>query len=97
VADQVIARTDGNPCFVSGLVRLLVAEGVVAQPGATSWSSVPTGVRDVVRQRLVQVDPEVAGSPGRRRSPDGRSTWPSWRQRRGWRSTPRWSTSSRCS
>ena len=64
VADQIIARTDGNPFFVTELVRLLVAEGVVAQLGATSWSSVPTGVRDVVRQRLAQVEPEVARVAG---------------------------------
>jgi len=63
-ADQIIARTDGNPFFVTELVRLLVAEGVLDRPGATSWSSVPTGVRDVVRQRLAQVEPEVARLAG---------------------------------
>jgi predicted ATPase len=64
VAERIIARTDGNPFFVTELVRLLVAEGVVAQPGAASWSSVPTGVRDVVRQRLAQAEPEVARVAG---------------------------------
>lgn len=57
IADRIIERTGGNPFFVTELVRLLVAEGVLAQPHAESWASVPTGVRDVVRQRLAQVDP----------------------------------------
>ena len=60
VADQIMARTGGNPFFVTELVRLLVTDGVLAQPGAQSWSSVPSGVRDVVRHRLAHVEPEVA-------------------------------------
>jgi DNA-binding SARP family transcriptional activator len=63
-AERIIRRTGGNPFFVTELVRLLVAEGVISDPGATSWSSVPTGVRDVVRQRLAQVEPEVARLAG---------------------------------
>jgi hypothetical protein len=96
VADQIIARTDGNPFFVTELVRLLVAEGVLAQPDATSWSSVPTGVLDVVRHRLAQVEPEVARVVGRRRSRAGSSTWPSSRRPPVSRWTTRSSTSSRC-
>ncbi len=61
---RIIARTDGNPFYVTELVRLLVTEGVLAQPEATSWGSVPTGVRDVVRQRLRQVDAESARVAG---------------------------------
>ncbi len=65
VADRIIERTGGNPFFVTELVRLLVAEGVLNDPDARSWGSVPTGVRDVVRQRLTQLDADsvkVAGT-----------------------------------
>ncbi|GAA1928977.1 BTAD domain-containing putative transcriptional regulator [Nocardioides marmoribigeumensis] len=64
VADRIIERTGGNPFFVTELVRLLVAEGVLNDPSARSWDSVPTGVRDVVRHRLAQVDPPAAAVAG---------------------------------
>ncbi len=64
VTDRIIERTGGNPFFVTELVRLLVAEGVLNDPDARSWGSVPTGVRDVVRQRLAQVDTDSARVAG---------------------------------
>ena len=63
-ADRIIERTGGNPFFITELVRLLVAEGVLNDPSAGSWRSVPTGVRDVVRQRLSQVDDGAATVAG---------------------------------
>ncbi|MGC4807822.1 BTAD domain-containing putative transcriptional regulator [Micromonospora sp. DT233] len=42
-------RADGNPFFVRELARLLAEEGDAAS------SSVPTGVRDVIRHRLAQL------------------------------------------
>jgi hypothetical protein len=69
VADQIIARTDGNPFFVTELVRLLVAEGVVAQPGATSWSSVPDRR---ARRRAPAARPGRARGRPRRRDGGGR-------------------------
>jgi hypothetical protein len=55
VATELVARTDGNPFFVTEMARLLAAEGALTRPGAPGWRSVPGGVRDVVRQRLAQL------------------------------------------
>lgn len=60
MADRLVARTDGNPFYVTELVRLLVAEGSLADPDAPAWRAVPTGVREVVRHRLAQLEPEAA-------------------------------------
>lgn len=51
VADELVRRTDGNPFYVTELVRLLVSEGALVDLSAEAWRAVPTGVRDVVRQR----------------------------------------------
>ncbi|WP_243057980.1 AfsR/SARP family transcriptional regulator [Nocardioides sp. SR21] len=51
VAGELVRRTDGNPFFVSELVRLLVREGSLLDLAAEAWRAVPGGVRDVVRQR----------------------------------------------
>ncbi|MGY1618755.1 BTAD domain-containing putative transcriptional regulator [Geodermatophilus sp. SYSU D00691] len=60
VAAELVARTSGNPFFVTEVVRLLAAEGALSRPDAPAWRSVPRGVRDVVRQRLAQTPPATA-------------------------------------
>jgi class 3 adenylate cyclase len=49
-------ETEGNPFFVSEIVRLLASEGRLEQPSAGSWSiSIPQSVREVVGRRLDQL------------------------------------------
>ncbi len=48
-------RTDGNPLFVRELTKLLVAEGRTA-----ARTSVPAGVRDVLRRRVERLPGPVA-------------------------------------
>jgi DNA-binding SARP family transcriptional activator len=55
VAAELATRTDGNPFYVTELVRLLVRDGALGSVEAPAWRSVPGGVRDVVRQRLAQL------------------------------------------
>jgi tetratricopeptide (TPR) repeat protein len=52
--DAVHRETEGNPFFVTEVVRLLVAEGRLERaPVERSWSvSIPESVRDVVGRRL---------------------------------------------
>lgn len=59
VATALVGRTDGNPFYLTELVRFLVGEGALGDPAAPAWSRVPGGVRDVVRQRSRQL-PDVA-------------------------------------
>lgn len=59
VATALVGRTDGNPFYLTELVRFLVGEGALGDPDAPAWSRVPGGVRDVVRQRSRQL-PDVA-------------------------------------
>jgi len=50
---QVIrARTDGNPFFVTELIKLLVSEQSLEDPSSVVTDQVPAGVRDVIRRRL---------------------------------------------
>jgi DNA-binding SARP family transcriptional activator/tetratricopeptide (TPR) repeat protein len=60
VARRLTERTDGNPFFVTELVRVLVTEGALSSSGSPAWETVPTGVRDVVRHRLETLDPTTA-------------------------------------
>ncbi|MGY1773280.1 BTAD domain-containing putative transcriptional regulator [Blastococcus sp. SYSU D00813] len=60
VARELVARTNGNPFFVSEVVRLLAAEDALTDPHAPAWRTVPRGVRDVVRQRLAELPPATA-------------------------------------
>ncbi|WP_336923437.1 BTAD domain-containing putative transcriptional regulator [Aquipuribacter sp. SD81] len=60
-AEALVARTGGNPLYVTELVRLLGAEGALARPGSEAWQRVPRGVLDVVRQRLAQLDAPAPG------------------------------------
>ena len=55
VAEELVRRTDGNPFYLTELVRLLVSEGALDDPSAPAWQAVPGGVRDVVRQRSRQL------------------------------------------
>jgi class 3 adenylate cyclase len=49
-------ETEGNPFFVSEIVRLLASEGRLEQPASGSWSiSIPQSVREVVGRRLDQL------------------------------------------
>ena len=53
------STTEGNPLFVSELVRLLEAEGGLELPeDAAPQVRVPPGVRDVIRSRLGRLPPE---------------------------------------
>jgi len=55
VAEELTNRTDGNPFYLTELVRFLVSEGALGDPGADAWRAVPGGVRHVVRQRSRQL------------------------------------------
>jgi class 3 adenylate cyclase/Flp pilus assembly protein TadD len=55
LAEEVHARTEGNPFFVSEVVRLLVSEGQLsegARPVSAARIAIPQGVREVVGRRL---------------------------------------------
>jgi predicted ATPase len=61
VVAELVERTEGNPFYLTELVRLLVSEGALSDPRATAWRTVPHGVRDVVRQRLASVSGDTVG------------------------------------
>jgi len=54
---DVHQQTEGNPFFISEVVRLLEAEGYFTQPDGKSVPTivVPQGVRDTIRRRLVRM------------------------------------------
>jgi len=54
VVDTVYAHTDGNPYFMTELVRLLVSQGGLEEAGAAGSQGlrIPEGVREVIGQRL---------------------------------------------
>jgi len=54
VVDTVYAHTDGNPYFMTELVRLLMSQGELVESGATTSQGlrIPEGVREVIGQRL---------------------------------------------
>ena len=54
LVDEVHDRTEGNPFFVTELVRLLQSEGMLGADHRAGElrSRVPAGVRDVIRRRL---------------------------------------------
>ena len=61
LAEAVHTQTEGNPLFVTEVVRLLVQEGELTQESGTrdSWTvRIPEGVREVIGRRLNRV-PEV--------------------------------------
>lgn len=59
LVDTVQRETEGNPFFVSEVLRLLVTEGRLGRmPGASSLShGIPESVRDVVGRRLDRLSP----------------------------------------
>lgn len=53
VVEAIRARTEGNPFFVSELIRLLESRGQLADAGTEAVrDTIPAGVRDVIRLRL---------------------------------------------
>ena len=87
-AIEVHRRTNGNPFFVTELVRLLESErrfGSVAPAG-----DVPAAVGDVIRQRLRRPSRRTANRTRRSRARGAAcSTWTSWPERADWTSTGR--------
>lgn len=61
---DLLERTEGNPFHLGELLRLVVAEGVLGDPSAPAWRAVPSGVRDVVRQRVRALPDTAAGLLG---------------------------------
>jgi ActR/RegA family two-component response regulator len=63
LAAAVHAATEGNPLFVGEVAQLLVAEGLLERPIATTaWQlSVPRGVREVITRRLARLSEETNG------------------------------------
>jgi predicted ATPase len=58
VADLYQA-TDGNPLFVDGVVRLLIAEGRLNRAVAGDAFKIPDGVQESIRRRLVKLPEET--------------------------------------
>jgi class 3 adenylate cyclase len=60
LAEAVFRETEGNPFFVTEVVRLLAADGRLDQPPRDgSWSlEIPQGVREVVGRRLNHLSEE---------------------------------------
>ena len=67
LTEQVHSRTEGNPLFVTEVVRLLASEmetdaeyGPDASANAESWSArIPDGVREAIGTRLYRMSPET--------------------------------------
>ena len=66
LADRLAAETDGNPFFVTEVLRHLVETGALVQVDgvwvgtvAPGEAGLPEGVRDVVGQRLSRLSPET--------------------------------------
>ena len=50
---KLCAATNGNPLFVDGIVRTLMAEGAIGSAGALDHPfKIPSGVREAIRSRL---------------------------------------------
>ena len=57
---KLCATTNGNPLFLDGIVRILIAEGAVDSAGAPGRSfRIPIGVREAIRRRLNGISPEA--------------------------------------
>jgi tetratricopeptide (TPR) repeat protein len=59
--DRLHAHTEGNPLFVDEVIRLLMAQGALADPGTlvAGRLPVPDGVRDTIRRRLDPLGPDT--------------------------------------
>ncbi|HET8672724.1 MAG TPA: AAA family ATPase [Thermoleophilaceae bacterium] len=57
--DRIHELTEGNPLFVDEVIRLLTAQGALAEPGALASGRLPLpeGVRDTIRRRLDPLQP----------------------------------------
>lgn len=55
LTDLVYAHTEGNPLFVTEVMRKLAEDGALS-PGTEAWNlELPDGVRDVIRRRLTRL------------------------------------------
>lgn len=76
LAAAVHRRTEGNPFFITEMIRLLESEGSLTDAAAADHSGVPAGVRDVTRRRLSRLPQstcralELAAVAGQEFSPD---------------------------
>jgi DNA-binding SARP family transcriptional activator len=61
LAVALVERTDGNPFFVLEILRHLRDASVPAQlsPAGLDYAGTPSGVRDVVNQRLARLSPDA--------------------------------------
>jgi class 3 adenylate cyclase len=59
LAETVFQQTEGNPFFVSEVVRLLASEGKLAAGASAGDVSIPQGVREVVGRRLDHLSAEA--------------------------------------
>lgn len=59
VTSAIRDRTEGNPFFVSELVRLLQSERQLDHATGVVRDSIPSGVRDVIRLRLARLPDET--------------------------------------
>ena len=70
LVSAVHAQTEGNPLFVTEVVRLLTQEGELTPErlsGSESWSMrIPEGVREVIGRRLDRLSDQVQRSTRRR-------------------------------
>ena len=60
LAEAVHDQTEGNPFFVTEVVRLMASEGSLEGSGAGGWElAIPQGVREVVGRRLDRLSEEA--------------------------------------
>ena len=58
LVSRLCAATDGNPLFVDGIVRTLIAEGAIGSAGALERPfKIPHDVREAIRGRLDSLSP----------------------------------------
>ena len=60
LVEAVTNETEGNPFFVTEVVRLLVADGKLAHAAATGTVRVPESVREVIARRFERLSPGCA-------------------------------------
>jgi tetratricopeptide (TPR) repeat protein len=57
---KLCAATNGNPLFVDGIVRNLIAEGGIGSDGSPDREfKIPSGVREAIRAHLATLSPEA--------------------------------------
>lgn len=61
LVSRLYAATDGNPLFVDGIVRILIADGEEgAHPKGDQPFRIPDGVRDAIRHRIAALSRSTA-------------------------------------